>query len=278
VRRLVLAVGMILVLSCGTVWAQAFPPNDAGVTMGHWHLNSRDVEANKKIFLAMGGEEVKGGNFQTVRFPGVLVILHVAPGAPPATGGTVGSVVNHVGFTVPNVQESVARWKAAGVPVLPGGNGRKDQAFVVTADELRIEILEDKNQKFPIQHHHIHFYVTEAQIPQIQAWYAKTFGAKPGLRGQNQAADLPGANLTFSKADGPTVTTKGRVLDHIGFDVKNLEAFCKKLEAAGIKLDRPYTKNPQTGGALAFIYDPWGTYIELNERPNAVYIQTAGRE
>jgi catechol 2,3-dioxygenase-like lactoylglutathione lyase family enzyme len=278
VRRLVLAVGMILVLSCGTVWAQAFPPNDAGVTMGHWHLNSRDVEANKKIFLAMGGEEVKGGNFQTVRFPGVLVILHVAPGAPPATGGTVGSVVNHVGFTVPNVQESVARWKAAGVPVLPGGNGRKDQAFVVTADELRIEILEDKNQKFPIQHHHIHFYVTEAQIPQIQAWYAKTFGAKPGTRGQNQAADLPGANLTFSKADGPTVTTKGRVLDHIGFDVTNLEAFCKKLEAAGIKLDRPYTKNPQTGGALAFIYDPWGTYIELNERPNAVYIQTAGRE
>ena len=23
-----------------------------------------------------------------------------------------------------------------------------------------------------------------------------------------------------------------------------------------------------TGAALAFIYDPWGTYIELNERPN----------
>jgi predicted enzyme related to lactoylglutathione lyase len=62
------------------------------------------------------------------------------------------------------------------------------------------------------------------------------------------------------------------VLDHIGFDVRNLEAFTKKLEAAGIKLDRPYTKNPQTGGALAFIYDPWGTYIELNERPNPQYV------
>jgi catechol 2,3-dioxygenase-like lactoylglutathione lyase family enzyme len=278
VKKLILAVCMILMLSSGTAWAQAFPPNDTGVTMGHWHLNSRDVEANKKTFLAMGGTEVKGGNFQTVRFPGVLVILHVAPGAPPPTGGTVGSVVNHVGFTVQNVQESVARWKAAGVPVQPGTNGRKDQAFVVTPDELRIEILEDKNQKFPIQHHHIHFFVPEAAIPQIQAWYAKTFGAKPGTRGQNQAADLPGANLTFSKADGPTVTTKGRVLDHIGFDVKNLEAFCKKLEGAGIKLDRPYTKNPQTGGALAFIYDPWGTYIELNERPNAVYIQTTSKE
>ena len=33
----------------------------------------------------------------------------------------------------------------ASVPVLPGNDGRTDQAFVVTPDELRIEILEDKN-------------------------------------------------------------------------------------------------------------------------------------
>jgi catechol 2,3-dioxygenase-like lactoylglutathione lyase family enzyme len=272
-KKLILSL-LVMCLSAGAAWAQAFQPNEAGMTMGHWHLNTRDIEANKKIFVGMGGTAVSGGNFQVVRFPGVQVILHLAQGAPPPTGGTVGSVVNHVGFIVQNVQESVARWKAAGVPVLPGNNGRTDQAFVVTPDELRIEILEDKNQKFPIMHHHIHFNVPETAIPQIRAWYVKTFGAKPSMRGQNQSADLPGANLTFSKADGPAVTTKGRVLDHIGFDVNNLEAFCKQLEAAGIKLDRPYTKNPQTGGALAFITDPWGTYIELNERPNAVYIQT----
>jgi hypothetical protein len=51
-----------------------------------------------------------------------------------------------------------------------------------------------------------------------------------------------------------------------------LQAFIKKLEANGIKLDRPYTKNEQTGAALAFITDPWGTYIELNDRPNPAYI------
>jgi catechol 2,3-dioxygenase-like lactoylglutathione lyase family enzyme len=270
----VLALSMILFFAAGTACAQAFQPNEAGVTMGHWHLNTRDVEANKKIFVAMGGTYAKPGNFETVRFPGVLVILHLGPGSPPPTAGTVGSIVNHVGFTVQNVQQSVAKWKAAGVPVLPGGNGRTDQAFVETPDGLRIEILEDKNQKFPIQHHHVHFNVPESVIPQIQAWYAKTFGAKAGTRGQNQAADLPGANLTFSKADGPAVTTKGRALDHIGFDITNLEAFCKKLEAAGIKLDRPLTRNAN-GGALAFIYDPWGTYIELNERPDAVYIQAS---
>jgi catechol 2,3-dioxygenase-like lactoylglutathione lyase family enzyme len=268
--RLTVAVWMISMLVSGTSWAQAalFPPNSAGVTMGHWHLNSRDVEATKKILVTMGGTAIKAGNFEVVKFPGVAVYLNQAAGAPPASGGTVGSVVNHVGFTVQNTAAAVARWKAAGVQVLPGGAGRTDQAFVETGDGLRIEILENKEQKYPIQHHHVHFFVTEAAIPEIQAWYAKTFGAVPGMRGANKAADVPGANLTFSKTDTPAVTTKGRVLDHIGFDITNLEAFCKTLEAAGIKLDRPYTKNAQTGAALAFIYDPWGTYIELNERPN----------
>ena len=62
-----------------------------------------------------------------------------------------------------------------------------------------------------------------------------------------------------------TVGTTGRAIDHIGFEVKNLEAFTKKLEAQGIKLDRPYTKVPQLGIAIAFMKDPWGTNIEMTE-------------
>ena len=259
---------LCLILMPHLAWAQAFPPNEAGVTMGHWHLNTRDVEANKKIFVAMGGTAIRAGNFDVVRFPGVNVYLHLTSGAAAPTGGSVGSVVDHVGFIVQNVQESITKWKTAGVPLVPPNRDRLDQAFVVTPDGLRIEIIEDKNQKLPIQHHHIHFLVPDGSVPEIQAWYARIFGAKPGVRLRNQAADLPGANLTFSAAEMPTLTTKGRVLDHIGFDITNLEAFCRKLEAAGIKLDRPYTKNQQTGTALAFIYDPWGTYIELNERNN----------
>jgi len=58
------------------------------------------------------------------------------------------------------------------------------------------------------------------------------------------------------------------VLDHVGFDVKNLEEFAKKLQAAGIALDRPIVTQPN-GGKLTFIHDPWGTSIELNERPHS---------
>ncbi len=87
------------------------------------------------------------------------------------------------------------------------------------------------------------------------------------MRGRHQAADIPGANLTFTKSDTPTVPTRGRVLDHLGFDVKDLEAFAKKLQEAGVKLDRQVERRPD-GSAIAFTRDEWGTSIELNERPN----------
>jgi catechol 2,3-dioxygenase-like lactoylglutathione lyase family enzyme len=71
--------------------------------------------------------------------------------------------------------------------------------------------------------------------------------------------------LNFSQSPTPVVGTKGRAVDHIGFEVKNLEAFCKRLEEMGIKIDTPYRNVPAVGLALAFITDPWGTSIELNE-------------
>jgi catechol 2,3-dioxygenase-like lactoylglutathione lyase family enzyme len=271
-KKLISALWLVSSLMAGAAWAQPYAPNEAGVTNGHWHLNSRDIEANKKIFMGMGGVAGEPGPLQRVVFPGVLIILNQAAGTPPPVGGSVGSVVNHVGFIVQNVQESVARWKAAGVPVQPGNNGRLDQAYVTTPDGLKIEILENKNQNVPIRSEHVHFFLPESAIAESQAWYGKIFGAKPGVRNNNAIADVPGVQLRWAKADAAQTPTKGRILDHIGFDVTDLKAFIAKLEAAGVKLDRPYVKNEQTGVALAFITDPWGTYIELNERPKAVYL------
>jgi catechol 2,3-dioxygenase-like lactoylglutathione lyase family enzyme len=246
--------------------AQPAPFNELGVTMGHWHINSRDVQANKKIFLAMGGVAVEGR--ESVRFPGVVINLDLQ-GAPHASGGSIGSVVNHVGFIVNNVQEQVAKWKAAGVPVLPGNNNRLDQAFVETPDGVRIEILEDKTQTVPIRHEHVHFFLPESEIAKSQAWYAKIFGAKPGTRNNAAVADIPGGQLRFAKADTAQAPTKGRFLDHIGFDVKDLLGFIKRLEAEGIKLDEPYRKVEGSGVQLTYIVDPWGTRIELVQRPVA---------
>ena len=262
-RTLIASLSLASMLATGTAVAQSFPFNEVGVTMGHWHMASRDVQANKKIFVAMGGTPLTGGN-ESVQFPGVRINLTL--GNAPGSGESVGSVVNHVGFIVKNVQEQAAKWKASGVPVLPGGNNRLDQAFVVTPDGLRIEILEDKTQTMPIRHEHVHFSLAEAEIPKAQAWYAKTFGGKAGARNNAPVVDIPGGQLRFAKADTAQAPTKGRVLDHIGFDVKDLQAFVKKIQAEGIKLDEP-VRNQATGVALTYITDPWGTRIELVQRP-----------
>ena len=72
-------------------------------------------------------------------------------------------------------------------------------------------------------------------------------------------------NLSFSKSETPVVGTQGSAIDHIGFEVRGLEAFMKKLESDGVKINLPYRNIPALGISIAFLTDPWGTYIELTE-------------
>ncbi len=265
----------LLLFAATSLFAQLPPPNEAGVAMGHLHLNVRDVEEQKKFWVSvMGATPVKLGPMDVMKLPDVLVMFR--KGEP--TGGTKGSIVNHLGFKVRDMKAAVERMKAAGANFVTrtevsGGRATGDywlnppqkalQAFVMAPDEVKIELTEDPSMTLPLAHHHIHF--NTPAVPEMQAWYAKVFGAKPGKRGQFDCDDLPGVNLSFSKSAEPVVGTKGRSLDHIGFEVKNLAAFCKKLEESGTKFDAPYRKVPALGIAIAFFTDPWGTYIELTE-------------
>ena len=243
--------------------AQPAPFNGIGVTMGHWHIASKDLEANKKLFLGMGGKLFMPGGNTLIMFPGLYINLNLQ--AEKGDGGTEGSVVNHVGFIVNNVQARVAQWKAAGIAVLPGNSNRLDQAFVVTSDGVRIEILEDKMQPMPIRGEHVHLSVTESDMAKAQTWYAKTFGGRTGTRNGAPVVDLPGVQFRFARAETKQAPTRGRVLDHIGFDVKNVQAFVKRIEAEGIKLDEPVRKS-SSGNTITYITDPWGTRIEIVER------------
>jgi len=257
-RPVLLAAALLSFAGAGP--AQLPPPNAVGVGMGHLHLTARDPEAQRAFWSTLGGTPVKLGAMPVMRFPDVLVLYK--KGAP--TGGTDGSVIGHVGLRVKNLAASLEKWRAAGLHTLPGASPH--QAFVIAPDEIRVEITEDPSLEVPIANHHIHFYTSS--VKDTQAWYVKTFGAKPGKRGPFAAADLPGVNLTFSEAAGTPAGTKGRALDHIGFEVKDLEGFCKNLEADGVKFDIPYRKIPALGISLAFLTDPWGAYIELTEGLN----------
>jgi catechol 2,3-dioxygenase-like lactoylglutathione lyase family enzyme len=157
--------------------------------------------------------------------------------------------------------------------------GERIELFDETAENLTFTldsgrtdpVAQRHNEKLrvPIAAHHIHLYVPEGAEPRAKAWYAETFGGIPGKRWRYEAVDLPGINFNFSATARALPPIKGRRLDHIGFEIRNLEAFCKKLEAAGIKFDVPYTKQA-SGISTAFLTDPWGTYIELTEGLNGL--------
>ena len=86
-----------------------------------------------------------------------------------------------------------------------------------------------------------------------------------GKRGAFDTVTLPGVEMSITKQEMAQAPTKGRSLDHIGFDVKNLEAFVKTLDAKGVKLDEAIRLAPNGTTKVAYLTDPWGTRIELTQ-------------
>jgi catechol 2,3-dioxygenase-like lactoylglutathione lyase family enzyme len=269
------AIGAASPLAAQTITA------DGPVVYGHHHFNTTDMAAQKRFFVeTLGGKLATIGtnNLEVIEFPNVFLFFR--PMQAP-TGGTIGSTVNHVGFSVPDLKPVVAKLKANGFKMITSdsvaatvkvtddiaaASPTTHIAFVLGPEDIKVELVEVKAQAAPIQLHHVHFF-GEKQA-EMRAWYAKVFGAVEQPQGQGQVfmtAQLPGVTLSFSPSQTPVVATQGRALDHIGFEVKDLEAFAKKLEADGIPLTVSYRRVDALNIAIAFIKDPWGTNIELTE-------------
>jgi catechol 2,3-dioxygenase-like lactoylglutathione lyase family enzyme len=245
------------------VFAQLAPPNAAGVAAGHVHINAADVDAQMRFWKDVGGTIVQREKITMVEFPGIYVLVRsLAPTGPPA-----GSVVNHFGFFVKDFAGSVARWKAAGLKWDPVNNPTAGQGFLTGPDAVRVEIYENTAIATPMQMHHIHLFVPNPI--EAQTWYVQNFGATAGKRAQYDTANIPGTEITFAKADATQprlAPTKGRAVDHIGFEVKNIDAVVAKLAAAGIKTGAPVRNSPNAAGLkTVFVTDPWGTDIELTQ-------------
>jgi catechol 2,3-dioxygenase-like lactoylglutathione lyase family enzyme len=268
--------------------AQLVSHPDAPVRVGHYHLNVTSLEAHKKFWVdTLGGTPMKFGGLDVVKFPDAFIFLRVQK----PTGPTRGTAFDHIGFAVPDVptmakklaaagyQETTGREPAPGAPPAQAPASGTSAvygrfAYFVGPDGAKIELVTAAEPNAPpIVAHHIHF--INKQYVEMQQWYMKAFDAtlRQGQTDFFIGADLPGVgySLNFFRWEGDQsithVPTAGRVVDHVGFEVKNLEDFCRKLEAKGIKLTRPYEKKTKAmnGIATAMMIDPWGVSIELTE-------------
>jgi catechol 2,3-dioxygenase-like lactoylglutathione lyase family enzyme len=273
VKKLISILSLAMLCSSAESWAQLRSPNEAGVALGHWHTIVRDLDATKKFWTILGGTPMKIDGVDVMKFPGVFIFM--TPGSPSA--GSRGSVVDHLGFGVLDPEASIAKWSAAGVKV---GKVNKSPlngntvGNVYSPDDIEIEVTQE-NGKDPypllppnisIESNHMHIYVPVAIRQEMRDWYVKMFGAIPGELGANLIGNIPGVIfIRWTAHAEPSAPTKGRALDHIGFEVKGLDAFCKNLQAKDVKFDQPFSKSRHKSFASAEFTDPWGVSIELTE-------------
>jgi catechol 2,3-dioxygenase-like lactoylglutathione lyase family enzyme len=255
----------LAVIFHGGAQAQLAGPNSAGVAMGHVHLNVRDVEAQKKFWIGLfSAAPLKKETLAGVKLPGMLILFEERV----PSGPSEGSMMDHFGLKVPNLAAALERCRAAQCAVQREFKGTEGfpNAYLIGPDGVKIELQQDTALQAPAIAYHLHYTSPVGGQIALRDWYAKTFSAVVKKRGDHDAADIPGMNLTFGTSKTPpTIPTKGRSIDHIGFEVKNLKTFCRKLQADGLKLDVAFRKLGKTGISSAFLTDPTGTLIELTE-------------
>ena len=235
--------------------------DDAGVGMGHLHLlvGETDYDAHRRAWVdGLGARPASLGPLEVLLLPGVVVLIR--KGDP--VGGSEGSSVNHLGFLVRDLEARLEHWRGLGLEVYEQ-RPSLTQAFLRFPGEVKVELTEDPTLPTLVAHHHIHLYTTE--VVATREWYVETFGGTAGKRGQFEEAWFPGVRISIGAVDTRLAGTQGRAVDHIGFEVDGLQALCRRLEAAGVEFDVPYREVPSINTSIAFLTDPWGTYIELTE-------------
>ena len=119
-------------------------------------------------------------------------------------------------------------------------------------------------------YHHVH--ITASSPSEGVRWYSRHLDCEP-VADRPDTADCGGVELTFMVQ--PTLgSTQGTGVNHIGFSYPDLTAKMAELEAVGVRGSGVRLQRFPDGSTLrdvpglfkvGFIFDPWGTRIEMVE-------------
>ena len=194
------------------------------------------------------------------------------------TGGTQGTGINHIGFSVPDLPAKMAELEAIGVR----GSGVRLQrfedgsmvrdipglfkiAFIFDPWGTRIELVEDDEY---LGFHHVHLSATDRAA--TLAFYRDVMGGEEAsLRGQLDGLLFGDVWLLLSEHPENTTPamTQGRAIDHIGFIVDNLDTEAGLMRRAGVRFQEEPTvpENARTQARRAFILGPDNVRIAVVE-------------
>ena len=277
--RLLAAAAVAVLVSAASLPAQLLN-KAAPIRVGHYHLNVTSIDEHRSFWVdTLGGTPAKVGNVEAVRFGDVFVFLRQQK----PTGGTRGTTFDHIGLAVPDVPAFTKRVVARGYRLTVGREipgqappAQGDSAvygrfsYLLGPDDVKVEIVTNMEPNAPtITHHHVHF--VNPQYVEMGQWYMNLLDAteRPGKTDFFFGADLAGIGYMLNffrwEINEPLVGTAGRVVDHVGFEVRDLEEFSRKLEGKGLKVTTPYRRDAALNIGTVTLVDPWGTVIELTE-------------
>ena len=121
-------------------------------------------------------------------------------------------------------------------------------------------------------YHHVH--ITASAPSEGVRWYEQHLDCEP-VADRSDAADCAGVELVFVVQ--PAIgSTQGTGVNHIGFSYPDLTAKMAELEAVGVRGSGVRMQRFPDGSTLrdvpglfklGFVFDPWGTRIEMVEDP-----------
>lgn len=249
---------LVFPISCNAALAEIHESNAAGVAIGHIHFAVADVAACRKIWRDFGASEGTLGKQTLLGFPGVYILVRKSDAAGPSGG----SAADHVAFSVRDLAAYRQKLVSHAAKIVTDD----EEAGVILGElpgGIRVEFRRNATQEHEIQFHHVHLAAVEPD--KLRAWYVAALGAEPSARESMLSALVPGGRVDFLMTDAAPAATRGRAIDHIGFEVDDLEAFAARLRAQGITLDRDPELVPELGLMVASLTDPAGTAIELTQ-------------
>jgi catechol 2,3-dioxygenase-like lactoylglutathione lyase family enzyme len=175
-----------------------------------------------------------------------------------------GSVVDHIGFSFPDIDAKIAELTAAGAKLVTPARdvqGLFKLAFIEDPFGTKIELVQDAETP---GFHHIHLRLPDPD--KALAWYSERFGGERAkLKGRIDGLRYTGGLwLLVQKADGAPPSS-GRAIDHLGWRVRDVDATFVAAKTRGDKITAE--PRPVRDLRVGFLEDPNGVRIEIVQRP-----------
>jgi catechol 2,3-dioxygenase-like lactoylglutathione lyase family enzyme len=266
-------ISLVSLFACAAALAQAPPAH-----FHHVHLNSTDPAAAIDFYTSKfkARRESNPGLGDAV-WTGDSWLLFTKVAAPPPSELLSG--IWHIGWGAEDMQSAYQQQLAKGTrfatPItdisdLVGGNRAFFYAYADGPDRVLIELNTARHHSFG----HVHLF--SADPPAAGAWYARELGLRSFPQTEKRIyRNVQIAPAAFVTADhvsmiiypveyrgGALVPTRGRVVDHLGFSVDDLDSALARMRNDGVRI----TAEPRSladGIRSAFIEGPDQVAIEL---------------